>query len=256
VGDAFDARSRLLDGEETDDALEALTRIHARACLTAGEVQALLEAGFASGAWARWRSLHELAVTASFVRKHGLPAGSRYLAHDRLQAYTAARSRRDHGAGLGHEPMPDEALEAAKRHRDELVAEFGPPIQGEYGWAAEALGKRVNFSMIERDVEFEPWRAPYRTANGSERSAGDPESPPGRRGVDRSGLLGLADPGDATCVSLLQAATCLLTYKVDPDNLAILALLMALQPEVRQAFEDARMRGEALDREPRGDSGD
>ena len=42
--------------------VEVQTRLHARACQIAREVLTLLYAGFAEGAMARWRALHELAV--------------------------------------------------------------------------------------------------------------------------------------------------------------------------------------------------
>jgi len=47
-----------------------LVRIHARACQIALEVLELIKNGFADGALARWRSLYELSIIATFLEKN------------------------------------------------------------------------------------------------------------------------------------------------------------------------------------------
>ena len=54
--------------------------MHARACRTGYEILTLLDAGLASAAHARWRSLHEVAAVAFFVKEHGPETAERYLA--------------------------------------------------------------------------------------------------------------------------------------------------------------------------------
>src|SRR6266700_848387 len=61
-GGEFNERHRSAAATEQDHAFEVLTRLHARACLTASEILALLETGHAVGAEARWRTLHEITV--------------------------------------------------------------------------------------------------------------------------------------------------------------------------------------------------
>ena len=73
-----------------DAVFEALTRLHARGCQVSGEVLALLHAGFADGAHARWRSLHEMAVVASLIQQHGQELAERYLLHENIQQYKLA----------------------------------------------------------------------------------------------------------------------------------------------------------------------
>lgn len=51
------------------DVIDVVTRLHARSCQVAEEVVVLLENGFANGAMARWRTMHEIAVTANFIGK-------------------------------------------------------------------------------------------------------------------------------------------------------------------------------------------
>lgn len=54
-----------LDGKQYH--LAALRQIHARACQQFLEITYLIKAGFADGAFARWRSMYELSVVADFL---------------------------------------------------------------------------------------------------------------------------------------------------------------------------------------------
>jgi len=56
---------------QNDYQFEALVRLQAGAARVAGEIYALLLSGYASGAHARWRTLHEIAVTALFIAQRG-----------------------------------------------------------------------------------------------------------------------------------------------------------------------------------------
>lgn len=53
--------------EEKQYRLAALRQIHARACQQFLEITYLIKAGFADGAFARWRSMYELCVVADFL---------------------------------------------------------------------------------------------------------------------------------------------------------------------------------------------
>src|SRR5262249_39698437 len=57
---------------------EVLISLHARACQVSAEIIALMEGGFADGAIARWRTLHEIAVVAAVLRDFGDDAAERY----------------------------------------------------------------------------------------------------------------------------------------------------------------------------------
>lgn len=51
--------------------LNALSMIHGRACQQFLEITFLLKAGFADGAYARWRSLYELSIITEFISNAG-----------------------------------------------------------------------------------------------------------------------------------------------------------------------------------------
>ena len=84
AGDDFNNEFRKDETKAENYVLDALTRLHARACQVASEVLVLLKNGFADGAHARWRSLHEIAVVASFIKAHGNEVAERYLLHDNI----------------------------------------------------------------------------------------------------------------------------------------------------------------------------
>src|SRR5664279_4569741 len=63
-----------------------LIRLLVRACQVTDEILCLLENGFADGAMARWRTLHEIAVVAAVIRQHGDDIAERYLAHHAVES--------------------------------------------------------------------------------------------------------------------------------------------------------------------------
>ena len=67
-GEAAGLRLQKAHEEEDRHLVAVLVRLHARACQVADEVLTLIAAGFAEGAIARWRTLHEIAITAMHIR--------------------------------------------------------------------------------------------------------------------------------------------------------------------------------------------
>src|SRR5579885_642402 len=81
ICDIFNEDRREIARTQKDHVFESLIRISARACKTGREILALLEKGYADGAFARWRTLHELAVTALFIQRNGDEVAEQYLLH-------------------------------------------------------------------------------------------------------------------------------------------------------------------------------
>lgn len=87
--------------------------------MTASEVGALLRSGFATGAMTRWRTLHELAVTAFFIAEHDDEVANRFLAYDIVERFRSATVHARYAQRLGEEPFEDDFL---KSLNDELTA--------------------------------------------------------------------------------------------------------------------------------------
>lgn len=66
-------------GEEISFVYHALRNIHARSLQVFLEILTLNKNGFADGAYARWRSLYELSITSSFIKKYGEDVAKAFL---------------------------------------------------------------------------------------------------------------------------------------------------------------------------------
>ncbi len=120
TGAAFNQQHRPRAAEEQDYVFDVLTRLHARACLIASEVGALMRGGYATGALARQRTLHELAIVAAVIGQHGQDIAERYLLHGEIEAAKAAKEFQDNCARLGQEPFTPEELRQIYHRRDAL----------------------------------------------------------------------------------------------------------------------------------------
>jgi len=233
--------------------------------MIASEVRALLESGQASGALARWRSLHELAVVAFFVKEHGQEASERYILHEVIRTERAASEYERYHKKLGHDPPDPGDLANLREMKAALVARFGAEFEGDWGWAACALTGKPTFARIEQAVGMDHLRPYFGMASHSVHA--------GYKGMTfdigyfgRAGYstvmfagatnAGLADPGHSAIISLMQCTTALLIYKPDFDSLAELSALWRLTDDVGKAFIEAHRQleqDEARFRPPDGD---
>ncbi len=224
--------------------VEALTRLHAKACQTSSAILILLRFGYADDANARWRSLHEIAVVGHFLRQGGEELAQRYLLHDAIQRYRIACALRDYADRTNEVPLPESDFEGLKAEHDELIARFGKQFGKDYGWAESVLKKKdPKLSDIELFVKSDHWRPYYRLASGNVH--------PNAHGIYfRLGLrkesdnillvgpsnFGLADPGHSTAVSLLNITIALLMVDPTLDDFVHSSIVERLADEVGESF--------------------
>ena len=161
---ARDGRERRVGGPRR----EALLRIHVWACLVTDEIYSLLRSGHLSGAMARWRSLHELAVVAWFLKGESTETAERYLLHHEameardLEAYQTFASR------LPIDPVPERQVRDAQRRRAELKLRFGPDYgESDYDWAVVNGNRRPKLTDLQKAVDLDHWRPYVRLAHRS-----------------------------------------------------------------------------------------
>lgn len=224
--------------------IEATTRLHARACQVSSEVLALLKGGYADGAHARWRCLHEIAVVLFFLASGEDETAERYLLHEAIESHKAALSYQEHCDCLGYKPMTKSEIAQLEQNRDGLIKRFGKDFKGNYGWAAVALGKKSpGFKDIEDAVKMSHMRPFYKMASHnihsnpkgiffklclhSKNSEVLPIGP---------SVFGLADPGHGTAISILQATTTLLTIEPNMDCLVACDVLRRFANKAGEAF--------------------
>lgn len=93
-------------GPEADNiTFKALERLHARSCQVMAEIILLLRNGFADGAHARWRTLHELTIIALFISNHGDAVSERYFSHCVVDDYNAAIKYQKYCEALGYKGL-------------------------------------------------------------------------------------------------------------------------------------------------------
>lgn len=247
AGESLNASLRQAAVEEDDVVFEVLTRLHARGCRIASEVLILLRSGYADGAHARWRSLHEVSVVGSFVSEGGRELAERYLLHEVVESYKAALQYQKHCSSLGYEPMTEKEIEKLRAEYKRLLSRFGEEYGSSYGWAVSALNKRKpNFSDIEEAVSLDHLRPYYKMASHNVHA--NPKGVFFALGLspESSGILlagpsnaGLFDPGHSTALSLGQITITLLTTRPNIDRLVISNMLLALGDEIGNAFAEA-----------------
>lgn len=249
AGNEFNREFREKAVQSVDSVFETLTSLHARACQVSGEVHALLRAGYADGAQARWRSLHEMAVVANLIVGHGQELAERYLLHEVIQQYKLALAYQKSFERLNDEPPSEEALERLSAEQSRLIAKFGEAFNSDYGWAASVVGNsRPTLSDLEQLVELDHMRPYYRWASnnvhpnshGNNFRLGLPLSEQETVLLAGPSNLGLTDPGHATAISLLQITASLLLARPSFDCMVMIKVLGDLANEVGEAFLKAR----------------
>ena len=105
-----------------DPLLGVLMRQHANACRIAGEVEALLRCGYPDGALARWRTLHEIAVSSILIRKFGMAAAEDFVRYGLVEAAKGMEAYQETADAMGRVPYVSHEIDAARKVRDRLVS--------------------------------------------------------------------------------------------------------------------------------------
>ena len=240
---------------ENNLVFETVCSLHSRAVLVAREVLCLLEGGFADGALARWRSLHELAVVSGFLsEREDNKLAERYLLAGEAQRH---RLMVEYQNGLAHgllAPLEEQEIQQARALRDGIVRKYGAAILSDYGWAAEALGRRkLTFRELEQAVGLGHLRPYFKWAcehihagykpPGTLLGTCESQGPVLLSGQSNSGLT---EPAAQTALSLAQVTAALLSIENSLDHVVISQLLLDLVAEVQETF--ARIESETLKR--------
>jgi hypothetical protein len=240
VGGKFNQIERPAAVAAKDYQFEALVSLHARSLLIAREILCLLYGGYPDGALSRWRSLHELTVTAVFLKTQDQEVSHRYLAGFQFASLRAATQLNEHAERANMKPFTGPEIKAMEAQCDAFEARFGKEMHNEYGWASAALkNPKPNFAQLEKAVSLDHWRPRYRWASqhthGGYRPAlsmlGTAESAQPVHLVGQSNS-GFTDPIHMTAISLNNATSALLTIRPTVDDIIFLQLISNLSDEI------------------------
>jgi hypothetical protein len=261
IGESVSAAWPWRESEDNDLVFDVTRRLQARACQVAQEVLALLKSGYAPGAHARWRTLHETAATTLFITKYGKDVAERFLAHEYIEAQKAAKQYQRYHRRLGHERYTLKELAAFRRAYKNAVKLYGPEIKDfrGYGWASLALRRRSpTFADIEKAVQLDHIRPYYKMASHSVHAnvkairfslALAPDQDLLLTGPSN---LGLTDPGHGAAISLGQTTIAMLGLHPSMDSLSMSRVIVLFMDEIGEAFLKAEQR---LDKRARKHSG-
>ena len=226
--------------------VEVLTRLHARACQITEEVICLLRGGFADGAMARWRTLHEIAAVSLLLSQHGEMLAERYVAHEVVESRKAALQYQRYASRLGTEGLTETELNDIEVQYKAATAKYGENFAHPQGWAAEALGKKnPQIAELHEAAGIEHLGPYYRLASHNVHA-----NPKGI--FKKLGLMegthvllsgpsnaGLADPGHSAAISLLQISTSLHRLVTNIDTIVALNMMSQLIPQIGEEFAKA-----------------
>ena len=249
-GDQTNARLR--GAGESLHLVEVLTRLHARSCQVTSEIITLLRSGFGDGAIARWRTLHEIAVTALFLTEHGEDVAERYLLHEKVESHHAAAQYEKYYQRLGCEPLDPQEINELRASCADLIRRYGREFSEPYGWAAGYVSnQKPTFAAIEQEVGIDHLRPYYKMASHNVHA--NPKGVLFKLGLlDQSAMLlagpsntGLADAGQNAAISLTQVSVALGQLEPTLDTIVVLKILERLSDEVGVTFVETQARLES-----------
>ena len=225
--------------------LELQVRLLARACQTADEIVCLLENGFADGAMARWRTLHEIHVVAAILDRHGPPIAERYVAHQAVESKRAMDKYAKCCGPLGFKPLSVRVSQRIEKAYSAAVVKYGREFGREYGWAAHHLKiKQVTFTDLEQAAGHDAMRSFYQMGNDNIHAG--IKSMFVRLGAlfDYDRLIagrsnaGLTDPGQNAAHTLTQIAV-MVCNRGTLDDIVAAKIVVMLRDEIPRAFDRA-----------------
>jgi hypothetical protein len=240
----------------------ALIRLHARALLISHEIFALLNKGYPDGAFARWRSLHELSIICVFLNQTNNIVSERYLDHSRFKHYKDALDYQTYAKKLGYTRIPRRDLNYLKRECDKLIQKHGPDFtKADYDWIPKNILADRNFRALEKFVKLDKYRPYYNMSSTSVHGGSRAfHYNLGLMSHKRNEVLltgpsnyGHADPIQNTAISLMYATMSLLTIKPDLQDSLSLAVLGKYVMEIGPAVVKVQREIEKEEREMRAE---
>ena len=128
------------------------------------EIVCLIQSQFFSGAYARWRSLHELFVLSYFIKKHGKECAIEYIKSIYLQGkhifdtYINAQNKFQKS-----ERFTDDEINKINEFCNEYFKDI-KDSKISYNWASSCL-KKPSFANMEKDVGLEHLHTFYKMAS-------------------------------------------------------------------------------------------
>ncbi len=225
----------------------ALIKNHSRACLISEEILHLLKGGFPDAAFARWRSLYEIAVTATFIGLRGEACAEAYLDHEIVDELKCHQLDHEWQVEGGIKPPSDGGMKDLERAFQEMLVKHGDSFKNPFGWAAATLGqKNPQFKDLEASLGQDHMRATYKrashkihaSANGISTSLGTQSFGPNAPMLRAPSHEGLQAPAILCAHSLSRTSTVVSTLFTHAECLIEMHLFAELEGRIGKAFDN------------------
>ncbi|MBI6557290.1 DUF5677 domain-containing protein [Pseudomonas veronii] len=244
------------------------TRLQARCVQIGNEISHLLHGGYADGAFARWRTLHETSATTKFICEGDEDLASRFLDFQNISRLKAAKKYNDNNE-LEFVPIPTEQLVQFENEKTKILNKYEPHFEQEFGWARKALGNTVapkgnlRFTDLEKFVGLSFLRNHFSFANQYIHAGIDSIGYKLGTSMSKKDILltgpsneGLIEPIQCTSLSLIHATAALLkAYPNDDSPIKISVLWLwheVLKQEVDEADAALQVKGDACSQQNEG----
>ncbi|MCV6598543.1 MAG: DUF5677 domain-containing protein [Mangrovicoccus sp.] len=240
-GKAFLEESR----GQNDAVMLALANIFPRALLVTREIICLLRGGFPDGALARWRSLHELTVTAMYIAKHGECAAISYFQSFHFAARRAARQMNEHSVRAQVPKFSEDEMKEFDTRCEEAERILGRRIEKDSLGEWPKITGLNSFAAIEKDVDMDHWRPRYKWASGHTHAHFKPMAKllgMAEAGHDAhlvgSSNSGFVDPFSMTAISLSQITGTYLLHGTNADRIIHTSVMQNIAREMGEIALD------------------
>ncbi len=238
-------RNESLKGGKKKQLRAILIRLLVRGCQVTDEIICLLENGFADGAMARWRTLHEIAVVAAVISQHGEDIAERYIDHQAVESKRALDKYLACYKDLGYKPLPAREQKKILKAYDKAITKYGKSFDSDYGWAAHHLNNpKPSFTALEKAAGRAEMRSYYQMGNDNIHAG--IKSMYVRLGLmDYDGLLagrsngGLMEPGQNAAHTLTQLSAIVCLSEPILDDLVAGDMVRMLRDEIPKSFNRA-----------------
>lgn len=235
------------DDEDNNTVMAALGNIFPKSLLIVQEIICLLKGGFPDGALTRWRSLHELSVTAKYIAIQGEEAAEQYLLSFHFSARRAAIQMNKHSERSKLQGFSAEELLGFDARCAEAERILGRQIKkdrdGEWPKITEI---HRTFADVEESVGMNHWRPWYKWASNN--IHGNYRPPDKSLGlVEAEGLAhlvgasnsGFVDPLQLTALTLAELVETYLKHSINLDRIVHIEVFHELANEMGAIAIDA-----------------
>jgi hypothetical protein len=251
MGGEINSKFRKKEFTEKSYKLEVLTRLHAHTVNIACEIMQLLKGGYADGAMARWRSMHESAVISRVIDSSSDEVAKKYYLHKSIDDFKSSQIYSKYSDELGFERIQKKHLNAIRKRYDELVKEYGKSYADDNGWAVDVIGKErvtfydlecfANLSFLRPFYKFSSVRVHLGSKSLDYKLSLSLSEKHGKDEILMAGPSneGLVDPMQCTAMSLIDVTVTLITQIDGMNNMVFENILNSWNEDLKIALIEA-----------------